>query len=88
MLGVVTFEHSQYLGIGAGCWAETLEFEGSLKTDTIVGSSEDLLSRILWNCVLQYTDSVKTIVFCRYYLLGAENVKVTLLPWMESFYAS
>jgi hypothetical protein len=32
--------------------------------------------------VLQYIDSIKTILFIRYYLSGAENGKITLLPWV------
>jgi len=70
------------LGIRAGCWADTLVSEGSLRTDTIVCCSEDLWSRILWNRVLQYIDSVKTILFSRYYVSGAGNGKVTLCSWV------
>ena len=76
------------MGIRAVCRADTLESEGSLKTDTIVCQLEDLLSRLLLNRVLQYIDSVKTILFSRYYLSGAENGKVTLLPWVVILYAS
>jgi len=32
--------------------------------------------------VLQYIDSVKTILFSQYYLSGAENGKVTLCSWV------
>ena len=88
ILGVIALKDSRSLGIRASCWADTLESEGSLKTDMIVCWIEDLLSRILLNRGLQYIDSVKTILFSRYYLSGAENGKVTLLPWVIILYAS